>query len=135
MEKLENYIIVYAFNTDDLEKKVNSKIVKGYIPLGGVSVLAGKYKDFAGGLYQSMILDKPKVEKKEKIKIEPKKEINLERAINISEIFFCPECGTVAEEYRNGIWGCGNEDCDFETDNIDNLNQFKRSIKWTKKNN
>lgn len=119
MENKEKYIILYAFNTDDLEKKVNSKIVKGYIPLGGVSVLAGKYKDFAGGLYQSMILDKPKVEKKE---------INLERAINISEIFFCPECGTVAEEYRNGIWGCGNEDCDFETDNIDNLNQFKRSI-------
>ena len=125
MENKEKYIILYAFDSDALEKKVNSKIEEGYIPLGGVSVLAGRYKDFAGGLYQSMILDKPKVEKKEKIKIEPKKEINYERAINISEIFFCPECGTVAEEYKNGIWGCGNEDCNYETEDIDSLNKIK----------
>ena len=123
MEKLEKYIIVYAFGADDLEKKVNSKIEIGYIPLGGVSVLAGRYKDFAGGLYQSMILDKPKVEKKEKIKIEPKKEINYIRVANSSETFFCPECGTVAEEYRKGVWGCGNENCGFETDETDNLNK------------
>ena len=112
MEKIEKYIIVYAFSADDLEKKVNSKIEVGYIPLGGVSVLAGKYKDFAGGLYQAMILDKTKVEKKE---------INYTRVASSSEIFFCPECGTVAEEYRKGVWACGNEDCDFETNETEDL--------------
>ena len=124
MENKEKYIILYAFGSDSLEKKVNNKIEEGYIPLGGVSVLAGRYKDVAGGLYQSMILNKLKNKNKKK---EEEKEENNTVILTNGDIFFCPECGTVAEEYRNGIWGCGNEDCDFETDNIDNLNQFKRS--------
>lgn len=122
MEKLEKYIIVYAFSTDDLEKKVNNKIEIGYIPLGGVSVLAGRYKDFAGGLYQAMILDKHKAEKKRNI-IELNKEANYIRVASNSEIFFCPECGAIVEEYKKGVWACGNEDCDFETDETEELNK------------
>ena len=116
------YIVVSSFSIDSLQKQVNEKIENGYIPCGGISVLSGKFKDSAGGLYQAMISEKmSRREIYNKHKIETfEKKLNYSKDIANTEntereLFFCPDCGCIVEEYQIGVYACGNEDCDFQT--------------------
>ena len=114
MNDFKKYIVVSAFSSSELVDTVNGYIEKGYIPMGGVAVLSGHFKDNAGRLYQSMLLnDIP-------IKATKEEEKAIINVLN-EKIYFCPKCNTIIEEYKKGIWGCGNEDCGYETDNIENL--------------
>lgn len=104
------YIVVSAFSSSELVDTVNSYIEKGYTPMGGVAVLSGQFKDNAGRLYQSMLLN----DEEEKVIVNTLNE----------NIYFCPKCNTIAEECKKGTWGCGNEDCGYETDDIKNLIEY-----------
>lgn len=93
------YIVESAFIQKDFEESINKKIEQGYIPIGGLAVLSGKYKDSAGRFYQSMLLNTPMFLK-------------------------CPECGYQMEQLKNNeLFSCCNEDCCNEIEVLKNSNE------------
>lgn len=53
---MKKYIILSTDNLVILEQKINDKIDKGYIPIGGVSIAPEKYTTLNHVYVQAMIL-------------------------------------------------------------------------------
>ena len=111
---MKKYIVISGFEIEDFEKRVAEYINKGYVPIGGVAVLSGKWKDDAGRFYQSMLLNE-----KLQTKIEKTMEDDTENYCDVK----CDDCGYPMEEIiRKGLFSCTNEDCfnEFEEYKKDN---------------
>lgn len=92
---MNSYIVVDGYKKDEFEKKVNEKIKDGYLPIGGISTIKGKWADMgAYYFYQAMVLNTPMLLK-------------------------CPDCGYQMEEIvKEGLFSCTNEDCCNEIETL-----------------